>query len=288
MAEQPARSRPLPSISRVVVGLDGSPGSFAALEAAADLATYLDVELRGVFVEDSDLLAFAGLPFASVIGPSSAQVVHLDAAAVERGLRHRAQRVRRSVARAAGQRGLRWSFVTARGPVAALLIEAAAERGVLSIGWRHGSSRAAGIGRAVRPGSVVPAAVAGARGPLMMLRPDPRSRRRTVVAVVSNADADGELVRVAAALASRSGGRLMGVTLPGQGEAVAQMLSETLPARRGARVREAPSTLPGAELAEALRVAPPALLVLRREHYRFDAELLRELSRYAGLSLLLV
>ncbi|MBK7177644.1 MAG: universal stress protein [Chloroflexi bacterium] len=51
-------------IQRILVALDASPHSLAALEAAIDLAERLDAELQGLFVEDINLLRLAQLPFA--------------------------------------------------------------------------------------------------------------------------------------------------------------------------------------------------------------------------------
>ncbi len=44
-----------PTIRRILVALDASPHSQAALEAASDLADALKAELVGIFVEDVNL-----------------------------------------------------------------------------------------------------------------------------------------------------------------------------------------------------------------------------------------
>ena len=53
-----------PTIRRILVALDASRHSLAALEAASELAEALKAELVGIFVEDVNLLYLAGLPFA--------------------------------------------------------------------------------------------------------------------------------------------------------------------------------------------------------------------------------
>ena len=50
-------------IQRILVALDASTDSLAALDAAAKLAQCLQAELVGLFVEDVNLLYMAGLPF---------------------------------------------------------------------------------------------------------------------------------------------------------------------------------------------------------------------------------
>jgi nucleotide-binding universal stress UspA family protein len=55
---------PAPSrlIRKILVALDASLGSRAALRAAADLAAAMEAELSGVAVEDVELLRFAEAP----------------------------------------------------------------------------------------------------------------------------------------------------------------------------------------------------------------------------------
>ncbi|MGB7837261.1 MAG: universal stress protein, partial [Terrimicrobiaceae bacterium] len=60
------------NIRRILVALDASAHSRAALEAACELALGLDAELSGLFVEDINLLRLAQLPFASEISYPSA------------------------------------------------------------------------------------------------------------------------------------------------------------------------------------------------------------------------
>jgi len=49
-------------IRRVLVAMDASPHSRAALEAAIELASHFEAELRGLFVEDINMLRAVGLP----------------------------------------------------------------------------------------------------------------------------------------------------------------------------------------------------------------------------------
>ena len=49
-----------PTIRRILVALDASPHSQAALQAASELAAALKAELVGIFVEDVNLLHLAG------------------------------------------------------------------------------------------------------------------------------------------------------------------------------------------------------------------------------------
>jgi hypothetical protein len=51
-----------PRFNRMVVGLPHGRASDAALQAAADLAEFLQIELLGTFIADASLRALAGLP----------------------------------------------------------------------------------------------------------------------------------------------------------------------------------------------------------------------------------
>ena len=97
-------------IRRIVVRLDPAPRSRSVLEAAAALAEKMEAELVGLFVENMDLVHFAGFPFAREVGFPSAMLRPLDVEAMERSLRDHAREARDRV-KLAAERGLvNWSF----------------------------------------------------------------------------------------------------------------------------------------------------------------------------------
>jgi nucleotide-binding universal stress UspA family protein len=142
-----------PAIRRILVALDASPHSLAALEAAAELAAGLKAELLGLFVEDINLLRLAELPFAREMGVFSTTRRRLDILEVERELRAQASRARRALAIAAGRAQVPWSFRVARGVIAAELLAAASEADLVilgKVGWsptgrRHMGSTARAV-----------------------------------------------------------------------------------------------------------------------------------------------
>ncbi len=71
-------------IRRILVALDASGASLAALDAAARLAATLEAELLGLFVEDEDLLRLAGLPCAREVGFTFTQARRMESADMER------------------------------------------------------------------------------------------------------------------------------------------------------------------------------------------------------------
>jgi|GEM_PF-1161447 len=124
-----ARDAPTKALSprRIVVGLEAQPRSRAALRAAAEIAARTEAELIALFVEDANLIEWAGLPFAREVGFPSAVTRPLDAAAMERSLRTLAREAERSLAAIAHGTSLRWSYRVARGALMTELLAAAAE-----------------------------------------------------------------------------------------------------------------------------------------------------------------
>jgi nucleotide-binding universal stress UspA family protein len=149
-----------PTIRRILVALDASQHSLAALEAASDLADTLKAELVGIFVEDVNLLRLAGLPFAREVRYWSITDRPLDSTSMERQLRIQAEQVKLRLAGVAGRRQLRWSFRVVRGQVATELLSAAQEADLLALGrassettrrLRLGTTARVVVGQALRP-----------------------------------------------------------------------------------------------------------------------------------------
>jgi hypothetical protein len=143
------------SIRRITVVQEAVQAA-RTLDAVAQAAAALEAELTGLFVEDVELLHFAGLPFAREIGAFSARA--LDVRTMERRLRSQAEEARRALAAAAEGKPLRWSFRVERGSVPARVRSALAEADlVVLLGGRGGQPprRAAALLSAVElPGEV--------------------------------------------------------------------------------------------------------------------------------------
>lgn len=121
-------------VRRILVALDASPHSQAALEAAVELAALMEAEMLGLFVEDVNLLRLAEMPFPQEICVSTTTCRRLDVQAIERELRAQAARLRRTLAMHAGRARVRWSFQVARGVIAHELLTAAAQADMITLG----------------------------------------------------------------------------------------------------------------------------------------------------------
>ena len=122
------------SIRRILVALDASPSSIAALEGAARLASVLGAELLGLYVEDEMLLRGVELQITRAVGSFSGTVRQVERAELERHLRTQAANARRALESVAAQAHLRYSFRITRGTVATELLAAAAQVDLISLG----------------------------------------------------------------------------------------------------------------------------------------------------------
>jgi nucleotide-binding universal stress UspA family protein/preprotein translocase subunit Sss1 len=154
-----------PTIRRILVALDASLHSLAALEAASELADTLKAELVGIFVEDINLVHLAGLPFAREFSFLPVSDRPLDSPSMERELRVQAEHLRQTVAAVAGRRRLQWSFRVVRGQVATELLSAAAEADLLALGRASWAAT-----RRVRLGATARLVVAQAQRPVLLLQ----------------------------------------------------------------------------------------------------------------------
>jgi nucleotide-binding universal stress UspA family protein len=119
---------------RILVALDASRESQAALEAAAKLAARLEAQLLGLFVEDADLLNLAALPFSREVPLLSRTSRILQPEQIERDLKSRAAMARRALAETATALHIGWSFRIARGRVETELLAAAKDADLVALG----------------------------------------------------------------------------------------------------------------------------------------------------------
>jgi len=154
-----------PTLQRILVPLDASEHSMAALSAAAELASALGAELEGLFVEDIHLLQLCEFPFVreiSLLGPSFRRI---DRTETERHLKIRAEHLKRVLADVAKKFNVPWKFRVTRGGVSKEVL-AASEEADLTILGRAGWSMA----RSPRVGSTVRTVVSQGRGLTLIMQ----------------------------------------------------------------------------------------------------------------------
>ncbi|MHB1294678.1 MAG: universal stress protein [Anaerolineae bacterium] len=135
------------SIQRILVALDASPSSRAALNAAVELAARFGAEVLGVYVEDVNLIRMGDLPIARQVGSYTAGRGFLEPTEIEVQLRVEAGRIRQTLTMTATRRRVRHEFRVARGAIAAELTALAAEADLVILGksaWSLTSGRRMG------------------------------------------------------------------------------------------------------------------------------------------------
>jgi nucleotide-binding universal stress UspA family protein len=122
------------TIRRILIALDASSHSLAALRAAARLARSLEAELQGLFVEDINLLRAAELPMARELQLPFAKDTCMDPERTRRQLRAQARQARRALASICRQEQVEWTFQVVRGGVSSKVLEEAAKADLLCLG----------------------------------------------------------------------------------------------------------------------------------------------------------
>ncbi len=122
------------SIRHILVALDASPHSLAALRAAVELAARFGAEVEGLFVEDIDLLRLTELPFVCEVRVYSATTRQLNFEELEQRLRAQAGEMRRALRGAAEQAQTPWAFRVVRGAITPELLAAAVEADLVIVG----------------------------------------------------------------------------------------------------------------------------------------------------------
>jgi hypothetical protein len=118
---------------RIVVALDTGEPDRAQLERLSRLASNLDAELEAVFVEDTDLLDLADLPFTREYRFASRRLESISLDRLEQELNAAAKRAEQMLSRETALRRVPWHFRVWRGSLERELL-AALQADVLEIG----------------------------------------------------------------------------------------------------------------------------------------------------------
>lgn len=209
--------------ARIVIGLDTHFLAREALTLAARLAASVDARLRGIFVEDENLISLAALPFAREISMSG-DVRGLDPERMLRAMHAQAESARRILLRAAAEAHVDCSFGVLRGRPLAALAAAAHAEDTLVIRSSHAASRE--VGRTARAATrdaradvllvARGAAVGGAFVPRAAL---PDMTARPVAAIDDGTSVGEACAAFAETLAQRSGAPFRRILARGHGAA---------------------------------------------------------------------
>jgi len=213
------------TIRRILVALDASPHSEAALQAAAQLAVNFGAEIRGVFVEDINLLRSADLPVAREVQSFTQPAQTMSTRRIRRQLKQQAEKARRALMQVAHQTKVKHEFSVARGRVSAKLLEAAADADLITLG------KASTIQSSRRKlGSTAREVLTSAPKPVLVLR-EALHQKQPIIAFYDGTDASENALRLAVDLAGRGEARSLTVLLPADDANEIQRLHEAVTAR---------------------------------------------------------
>ncbi|MFM7072471.1 MAG: universal stress protein [Planctomycetota bacterium] len=207
--------------ARVLVAVDGSPDGRLALELAALLAAqWLEaegdggatavaassvnrlVELCGVYVEDDALRCAAALPFVHEIALHSARTRPLTLGELEPRLERIASQLRESVAAAARELSVEWSFTVRRGRMAQVSWESTGDADWVVVG---GHSLGPTSSRRGPTASRISLSASHRRTDMVASR---QAERPPLLVVHDGSETSSRLLEHAARLATRRGARL--------------------------------------------------------------------------------
>lgn len=273
------------TIRRILVALDASTHSLAALQAAADLAARLQAELLGLFVEDENLLHLAGLPFAHELQSPAATRRPMSSERMAQDLHLQAQQARRALAAAAERAQVRWSFQIVRGQVTPAVLQAALEVDLLALGR---VSRP--LSRRRKLGSTARAATAETKRAVLLMQHG--GNLSYPVLVTYDGTPAGRQALLAAGQLARAGGDHLNVLLLGDSADTLRQLQEEADAwlaRRGLAGRYL--WLPEARVESLITLvqkAGPCVLVLGGENPLLAADSIQTLLDQTDCPVLLV
>ena len=180
---------------RVLAGFGGLADEVATIDAALALARALHAEIAGHFVEESDLLDLADLPFAQAVRTSGRATTPIEAGRMKQELAHAASTWRRTLISRAERSRISCTFHTSTGEYCSEISKATAESDFVIVNpanvARQGLARARTVldAFAAYAGLVVlPEHRQTGKGPVLLLL-DPETDRNAPVLAQRIADA---------------------------------------------------------------------------------------------------
>lgn len=128
-------------IRKILVAIDTSKHSQAALEAAASLARTLEANIHGLFVHDEIWNRVSKLPSITTVNTLTGQVTSFEDNTMEERVRLLKNRLRRKLEQISRQHELSHSWRSERGKVEEKILEAAEDADLITIGLKGASAR---------------------------------------------------------------------------------------------------------------------------------------------------
>lgn len=202
----------LSSLRRILVAVDASPHSLAALQQAMTLSQRLNAELTAVFVEDVNVLRLGDLRVARHIAYSGEQIA-LEPSSVEAMIRSQIGRVRAAIDALSRESGISVGFRIVRGRVSEQLLAAASDVDLLVLGCSSAPSE-----QHRRLGTTARSLAARSSGPVLLLRKGALALKGPVAVLFDGGKSGERALAEAAALARTDSNRLIVLLAPNPGQ----------------------------------------------------------------------
>jgi nucleotide-binding universal stress UspA family protein len=212
-------SEEAPSLQRILVALNASPQSQAALDAAIRLAAVFGGEVKGLFIEDETLLRTAQLPFAQEVRAYTAPPRRLNNQRMQRQMRHQAKHAEHALQYAAQQAEVEFDFETVQGRVTRELLRAAATVDLLVLGKTSTASSRRQLG------STSETVLADAPTSVLVLR-EAVPVQQPILTYYDGSEGAAATLRMAVQIAHRGGPRPLTVLIPPREESETRRLRD--------------------------------------------------------------
>lgn len=204
---------------RILAGFSCVVDEAPTIDTAMDLAQALEAEVAGCFVEDTDLLNLAALPFAKAVGPADRSIREVELSHMERTMSRAASSWRRALNASAEQARIRCSYQTMRGAYSAEIgrMCAAGDVVVLNpVNIPHHNPEA--VSRMLRQ-------LKDAAGTVLLPDTRHRSMRGPVVLMASGGAGEWKQFELAERIAREPRGRIEIIALPAPSDPVSNLLT---------------------------------------------------------------
>jgi len=200
-------------IGSIVVDLDGSEASLAALQEAVKWAELLNAELRAIFVEDEQ--RFMYYPVGTAVEDEVPMPVLLpddEAVEVQEKVDDEGRAIRKEFDRLTAGKSFRSSYLQIRGNVNEILTEAARAADLVVIGRRGRDS-----GEGTEPGPTTETLIHDSLRPVLVVPGNPYTDGEVVFAYDGSKGVQRVMVP-GTELAHAQGGAVVAITIGGDGE----------------------------------------------------------------------
>lgn len=137
-------------LREILVAIDTSAHSQAALEAAVALAKTMEANIQGLFVEDELWNKITNLPSTRAVNALTGDVLPLENETLENQVSILRNRLRRKLEQLSSRNRVKYSWSSARGNVENKILEASENADLITIGLKGHSARRKNLGSSAK------------------------------------------------------------------------------------------------------------------------------------------